>query len=296
MMGDNTMNLADEATVEAILRDELARETRALGSVVPVLRHLLASEGQRLVSDAILARVRGMLADIAAQLVAAGHPGAHDALAETLAGDPALLAFCHALATESHLAERLHHQRSIDPVLSPLLQELIASDTPAIAELAMNALAAQSRFIQSQRRMQLPLTELPAELFAAVLGASGAQGAGRAALLQSYDEGASRIGLLARLVGAMRRGAVAALALDHAGTALFASALAALAGQDRAHAVLACHDGQGMRLALMLRAGGLKPEAIERQFLTLDPAAPLPRDLAVLSPDRARVLLGAGAD
>lgn len=295
-MGDNTMNLADEATAEAMLRDELTRETRALGSVVPVLRHLLASEGQRLVSDAILARVRGMLADLAGQLVTAGHPGAQEALAETLAGDPALLAFCHAFAAESHLADRLHQQRGIDPVLSPLLQELIASETPAIAELAMSALAAQSRFIQSQRRMQLPLTELPAELFAAVLGASGADGAERAALLQSYDEGASRLGLLARLVGAMRRGAVAALALDHAGTALFASAMAAFSGQDRRDAVLACHEGQGMRLALMLRAAGLESEAIERQFLTLDPAAPLPRDLAALSPDRARLLLGAGAE
>lgn len=295
MMGDETMDRADEATAEAILRDELARETRALGSVVPVLRHLLASEGQRLVSDAVLARVRGMLSDLAAQLVAAGHPGPQEALAETLAGDPGLLGFCHALAAESHLAERLHQQRGIDPVLSPLLQELIASDTPAIAELAMNALAAQSRFIQSQRRMQLPLSELPAELFDAVLK-TGREGPGLVAVRQAYDEGASRLGLLARLVAAMRRGAVAALALDHAGPALFPSALAALAGQTRAHAVLACHEGQGMRLALTLRAAGLAPDAIERQFLTLDPAAALPRDLVALSPERARLLLGAGAD
>ncbi len=294
-MGDDTMDPADEATAEANLRDELARETRALGSVVPVLRHLLASEGQRLVSDAILARVRGMLGDLAAQLIAAGHAGPQETLAETLAADPALLAFCHALAAESHLAERLHQQRGIDPVLSPLLQELIASDIPAIAELAMNALAAQSRFIQSQRRMQLPLGELPAELFDAVLG-TGLDRAARTRLQQAYDEGASRLGLLARLVAAMRRGAVAALALDHAGSALFASALSALAGLTRAHAVLACHEGQGMRLGLALRVAGLAPEAIERQFLTLDPAAPLSRDLALLSPDRARLLLAADVD
>lgn len=294
-MGDDTMDPADEATAEANLRDELARETRALGSVVPVLRHLLASEGQRLVSDAILARVRGMLGDLAAQLIAAGHAGPQETLAETLAADPALLAFCHALAAESHLAERLHQQRGIDPVLSPLLQELIASDIPAIAELAMNALAAQSRFIQSQRRMQLPLGELPAELFDAVLG-TGLDRAARTRLQQAYDEGASRLGLLARLVAAMRRGAVAALALDHAGSALFASALSALAGLTRAHAVLACHEGQGMRLGLALRVAGLAPEAIERQFLTLDPAAPLSRDLALLPPDRARLLLAADVD
>lgn len=295
MMGETTMDPADEATAEAILRDELARETRALGSVVPVLRHLLASEGQRLVSDAVLARVRGMLGDLAAQLIAAGHAGSPEALAESLAADPELLAFCHALAAESHLAERLHQQRGIDPVLSPLLQELIASDTPAIAELAMNTLAAQSRFIQTQRRMQLPLAELPAELFGAVLKA-GIGAEPLAPLQQAYDEGASRLGLLARLVAAMRRGAVAALTLDHAGPALFASALATLSGQARGSAVLACHEGQGARLALSLRAAGMTPEAIERQFLTLDPADPMPRHLALLSPERARVLLGAAAD
>ncbi|MFN3863065.1 MAG: hypothetical protein ACK4RT_02165 [Erythrobacter sp.] len=292
MMGETTMNLADEATAEAVLRAELARETRALGSVVPVLRHLLASEGQRLVSDAVLARVRGMLGDLAAQLFAAGHTGPPEALIESLAADPGLLVFCHALAAESQLCERLHQQRGLDPVLSPLLQELIASDIPAIAELAMNTLAAQSRFVQTQRRMQLPLAELPAELFAAVLRAGG-NPAACAVLQQSYDEGASRLGLLARLVAAMRRGAVAALALDHAGPSLFASALATLASQTRETAVLACHEGQGVRLALALRTAGLTPEAIERQFLTLHPAAPMPRELAALSPERARLLLGA---
>jgi hypothetical protein len=301
------MDLTDLGTVDAILRDELSRESRALGSVVPVLRHLLVSEGQRLVSDAILARVRGMLSDIASQLLAAGagrHPAlrtgvssdadAVEDMADRLASEAALLAFCHALAAESHLAERLHQQRGIDPVLSPLLQELIASDTPAIAELAMNALAAQSRFIQSQRRMELPLGELPAELFHKILAGYAGKDA-LAALQQNYDEAASRIGLLARLVSAMRRGAIAGLALDHAGLALFASAFAALADQPRSHSVLACHEGQGARLALGLRAAGLEPEAIERQFLLIDPAAGLPRDLAELSPERARQLLAAAA-
>jgi hypothetical protein len=306
-MGDETMDLADGATVELILRDELARESRVLGSVVPVLRHLLASEGQRLVNDAILARVRGMLSDLAAQLIAAGaghdpslrYPDGdasqgRDALAEALAGDAALLAHCHALAAESQLAERLHQHHGIDPVLSPLLQELIASDEPVIAELAMSALAAQSRFIQSQRRMELPLGELPAELFHS-LTASHVHDAGAARLLQAtYDEGAGRLGLLARLVSAMRRGAIAALALDHAGLALFASALATLSREPREQAVMACQEGQGARLALALRSAGAGPEAIARQFLLIDPAARAPQGLADITPERARMLLGAG--
>ncbi len=308
MMGEEAMTLATASPVETILRQELARENRALGAVVPALRHLLASEGQRLVTDAILARVRGMLSDLAAQLLALdegrdpalrllddGNAEARDALAEELAGDPALLTLCHALAAESQLAERLHKQRAIDPVLSPLLQELIASDAPRVAELAMNALAAQSRFIQSQRRMELPLGELPAELFHGLI-AGRAQTAAVDAVRQAYDEGAGRLGLLARLVSAMRRGAVAALAVDHAGPALFASALAAFARLPREQAVLACHEQQGARLALALRAAGQGAEAIERQLLLVDPVARLPRDIAAIPPERASLLLGAGAD
>ena len=300
------MDLADGAMVEAKLREELARETRALGSVVPVLRHMLANEGQRLVTDAILARVRGMLADLAAQLLAIGegrdpalrHAESEgqgsDALAEALAGDAPLLAHCHALATESQLAERLHLNRAIDPVLSPLLQELIASDNPVIAELAMNALAAQSRFIQTQRRMSLPLGELPPELFHAITAAHVPDREALRRLCAGYDEGASRLGLLARLASAMRRGAIAALALDHAGPALFASALAALARSAREGVVLACHEGQVARLALLLRSAGLDADAVARQFLLLDPAARPLHDLAAISPERARLLLDAG--
>ena len=306
MMGDETMDLADGGALEAALRDALARETRALATLVPVLRHMLASEGHRLVSEAVLARVRGMLSDLAAQLLAAaagrdaalrqsapGDPRTHDALADALAGDPLLLAHCHALAAESLAAERLHQHHGIDPVLSPLLQELIAADDPVVAELAMNTLAAQSRFIQSQRRMELPLGELPAELFHDLTARHLGQGDVARRLHESYDEGASRLGLLARLVSAMRRGAVAALALDHAGLALFASAVSVMAREVREDAVLACQDGQGARLALMLRSAGLAPEAIARLFPLVDPAAQAPQGLEDISPERARMLLGA---
>lgn len=303
------MDLADGGALEAALRDELARETRALASLVPVLRHMLASDGHRLVSDAVLARVRGMLSDLAAQLLAAAagrDPAvrlpadadrrAHDALADALAGDPLLLAHCHALAAESLTAERLHQHHGLDPVLSPLLQELIAAEDPLVAELAMNTLAAQSRFIQSQRRMELPLSELPAELFHALtarhLGADERGGDAARRLHETYDEGASRLGLLARLVSAMRRGAIAALALDHAGLALFASAVAALGREEREDAVLACQEGQGARLALMLRSAGMSPENIARIFPLVDPASRAPQGLEDIAPERARLLLG----
>lgn len=311
-MGEDTMDLAADNDVEAILRDELARENRALSAVVPVLRHLLESDSHALVSEAILARVRGMIFDLSAQLLAAAagrdpasrspvasDVAALDALAAALSGNAPLLAFCHALANESLLAERFQQRHAIDPVLSPLLQELIASDDSAVAALAMSTLAAQSRFMQSQRRMELPLGELPAEVLNAVLASSGALVETEAALRRmqdSYDEAASRLGLLARLVSAMRRGAVAALALDHAGLALFASALAAHSRQPRERGVLACHQGQGARLALALRSAGLGFPAIERQFLLVEPAARMPRAIAALSAERAWVLLNEGDD
>lgn len=306
-MGEVTMDLAADDAVEAILRGGLAREARALTAVVPVLRHLLGSDAQGLVSDAILARVRGMILDIAAQLSAAGSgrdpaargaggdPAGIDALAESLMDDETLLAHCHALATESLVADRLQQRHAIDPVLSPLLQELIAAEDPAVASLAMATLAAQSRFVQGQRRMELPLGELQAELFHALLARADAPGSASIARLQSgYDEAASRLGLLARLVAAMRRGAVAALAIDHAGLALFASTLARETRAERGAVVLACHEGQSLRLALLLRAAGLAGPAIERQLVLAGPAAQLPAAIGALPPARAAALLAAG--
>ena len=302
------MDMAGDDAVEAILRDGAARELRALSAVVPVLRHLLGAEARGLVSDALLARVRGMIVDLSAQLLAArsGHDPASrsgsedraavDGLAATLFADERLLTHCHALAAESLIGERLQQRHGIDPVLTGLVQELIASQDSGVSALAMQTLAAQSRFVQSQRRMELPLGELPAELFHAVLAcaqtATG-EGAGLSRLQSGYDEAMSRLGLLARLVSAMRRGAVAALALDHAGIALFASALAAETRSARHHAVLACHEGQALRLALMLRTAGQAPAMIGRQLELVDPAASLPEILAALSPERAAALLGA---
>ena len=308
------MDHAADRNVEALLKGELARENRAMTAVVPVLRHLLASEAQNLLSDAVIARVCGMIIDCAAQLLAAMEgrdpatrsvhhrdPVALDRWADALMQDEALLGFCHALAHEGLLADRFQQRHAIDPVLSPLLQELIASSDPSIAALAMSALAAQSRFLQTQRRMELPLGELPAELFHAVIACGHAMApdsqarAGITQLQHSYDEATSRLGLLARLVAAMRRGAFAALALDHAGLALFATALSARHRQSHGDWVLACHEGQGLRLALALRAAEVSLPAIERQFLLVEPAARLPRAIAELSAERAAALLLAGA-
>ena len=167
--------------------------------------------------------------------------------------------------------------------------------------LAMTTLAAQSRFMQGQRRMGLPLGELPADLFSAVLEVcedtrfamvDRPDAAALAHLRRRFDEGAGRQGLLARLVSAMRGGTLAALALNHAGLALFVSGLAAMTRQPRALAILACHEGQAVRLALSLRAAGLEPAAVEAQFAVLGQIEALRNGAATLPPERAQALLG----
>ena len=73
--------------------------------------------------------------------------------------------------------------------------------------------------------------------------------------------------------------------------AFFVSALALASGQDRDMAVLATNEGQLARLALALRAAGLKPAGVEEQFLALHPDVALPEGFETLGADRAAALL-----
>ena len=92
---------------------------------------------------------------------------------------------------------------------------------------------------------------------------------------------------------AMGQKAVRALAIDHAGLAIFSTALAMASGQDRAVTVLSFADRQFARLALALRAAGLKQQAVEEQFLFLHPEIALPDGFDMLRADRAAALLAA---
>ena len=296
-------------TVENVLREALDHGDAVLGTIAPILSHLLANDDHSIFSDEVIARVRGMFADAARQLLdavaqAAGtgegresDPARIDALALDLARVPGLLGHIHALALEWQLTERLHTQIGLDPVLSPLMQALIASPDAATAAAAMHLLAAQARFAQSQRRMQLPLEELPADLLHGCLGALHTQvgdgAAAEAAIRSRFDEARSRAGLIARLITGMGGGALAALAVGHGGVAMFLSALALANAQDRDLAVRATNDSQLARLALMLRAAGMKPAAIEEQFLALHPEVVLPPGFDALGADRAAAILAA---
>ena len=299
-----------EHSVELRLRDELVRGDATVAGAGPVLRHLLAHDDHALFGDETIARVRGMIAHLAAQLLFARGEAAgaddladyvterQDDLAQALCEDAAILAHAHALTIEAQLAELLQSRSGIDAVLPPLVQERAAAGDANLAALAMAVLAAQARFMQQHRRMELPLGELPGELFHQVLMLHRAHGADDEAVAEeaerrlraAYDEGAARLSLLARLVMGDADGV---LELDNAGVAIFATGLAMASSQERDRVVLALADRQSARLALSLRAAGLAHPAVERQLLHVRAETALPESFDLLAADRAAALLAA---
>ena len=294
------------------LRCALARGDRTLSKIEPILGHLLSTPDHSLFSDEIIARLRGMLNDLAWQILrvqaeATGQSGREafaerhgEALAAHFQTRGALLSHCHALAVEWQLTERLETQNGLDPVLSPVLQALIAHPDPSMASAAMSALAAQARFAQAQRRMELPLAELPADLFHETLLAWRAYNGERASdaltraeskLRSGHDESAGRLALFARLIAGAGKDGLDALIPDQAGAGLFFTALAARSGQERVFAILSSNARQIARLALGLRAAGLDAGQIDEVLLRLHPqAAPIP-ELDRISGEDARRML-----
>lgn len=300
------------------MREELAHGDAMIGTIAPILRHLLANDEHSVFSDEILAALRGMMNHVASQLLdalnaAAGTPEARDhapaqlaALVDGFVGHPGFLSHVHALALEWKLALRMEARLALDPVISPLLQALVASPDQQVAASSMALLASQARFAQTQRRMQLPLTELPGDLLHATLvamrGMAGEDpetlaihAAAEQTIRDSYDESRTRLGLISRLVMGMGGGATAALSVTHAGVPIFLSALALASGQDRDMVVLSTNEGQVARLALALRASGLRANAIEEQFGSLHPDVILPEGFENLGSDHAAALLARSA-
>lgn len=298
-------------SVERILREELGRGDAMIATSRPILRHLVANDDQGLFNDEAVARIRGMMTHVASQLLFAQAAVAdardpaeyaaerHEALLQALFEETAFLAHAHALTLEAQIAERLRGRGGIDSVLTPLVQELAAAKEAETAALAMAVLAAQARFMQHHRRMELPLGELPGDLFHRALLVLRSRGGApeeqalevERRLREDYDEAAGRLGLLSRMVMALGQKATRALSIDHAGLAIFSSALAMATGQERDLTVLSFADRQFARLALGLRAAGLKQQAVEEHFLYLHPQVALPEGFDMLRADRAAALL-----
>lgn len=309
-MNDEILDPTSAKQVEQALRDMLASGDVAIATTRPILRHLLANRDHFLFSDEVIARVRGMIGHIAWQLLFAraqaddiADPGefaeSHQPeLMQLLSDDVAFLAHAHALTLELQLAEQMQRRSGIDCVLSPLLQEQAASSDTQLATSAMRVLAAQARFIQQQRRMEMPLSELSGDLFHKALllmrtqaGDSQAAEDAEHRLWAEYDESLSRIGQITRLVMGLGRGASKALSINHSGLAIFSTALAMASGQDRNLAILSFGENQLVRLAVTLRAAGLKHHSVAEQFVYIHPDRELPDGLDQLSADQAAEML-----
>lgn len=205
---------------------------------------MLTTPDHSLFSDEIVARIRGMVDDLAMQVLwaqaeATGQSGREEfadrhrvALAAEFQANSRLLAHCHSLAMEWQLTERLEAQTGLDPVLSPMIQLLIASERDEVASNAMAVLAAQARFAQAQRRMELPLRELPAELVHEVLLAwrhyngerrSDAMVRAETKMRNGFDERLGRLSQLARLITAIGDDAREALMIEDFGQRCFSA-------------------------------------------------------------------------
>lgn len=306
------MHPPSDSPVEMILRDELAHGDGVLQSLAPILGHLVATAGNPLFNDQVVASIRGRAADVARQLLRAQGAAAGlsdpdgfaeagvDELADCLMDQQDFLIHCHALTIEAQTGEALRRRSGIDPVVSPLLQSLIASKDQGLAGGAMAILAAQARFFQHHARMELPLRELPGALFEQVLltwrnfaGADASTVAAQAeGLLRStFDEGMSRIGLLNRMITVLGKDARPALAVSNGGVSLFASALALVSEQSRDTIVVATSEQLVGRLALSLRAAGLDARDVAEQFAYFHPDIDLPDGFESLRQDRAQELL-----
>ena len=310
-----------QSTMTLLISNELAADDLALANCAPIMRHLLWNQHVPIYGELIVARVRGMFLDVARQLVialahAAGQADpqawAHEAagdLAALLAENPIFLAHFHALALEWQLAERLQARAALDPVVSRFLKAEIASVDPEIAGTAMDLLAAQARFGQAQRSMQLPLAELPGDLFHVAMltmrtyvgdevSADGYAVIAERTLRAGFDEQRSRLALVRRVLDAVKidqtgsiEQANRALDLEQSGVALFLTALANASALSREAVTMATTDGQRLRLALALCASGLDRPAMTAQFYTIHPEAMLPGAVSNLDPHGAAALL-----
>jgi hypothetical protein len=298
----NSETSPGSASTDARWRRALVRGDAVLASVPAVLRHLLVHDDGALFAEDVLARTRGMLADLSRQvaLALAGgdgpapDPALVEAVSPALIAVPGLLAHLHATAIEWQVTEGLQARLGLDPVLSPLVQALVASPDSETGAAAMRMLTAQARFAQGQRQMRLPLGELPPDLVHALLEAIrevDREDAAARAIRAGYDESASRLGLLARLVTGMGAGAIAALSLGHGGLALFATTMAIACDLPRDACIFATQEAEATRLALALRAAGLRPVVIEENLLALNPGARAPFGIAGVTPERACALL-----
>ena len=288
----------------ASLGDQLAAANRVVRGAPAILHYLVSAEGHDLFSEELVARTRGLLASLALVILRTGADRVSRsraaALVDALAAEPALLAHCHALALEGQLMARLAEPGGVDSVVPPLVQAAIASSDADRAAGAMRLLAAQARFAQAQLRMELPPSELPADLLHAALqtfvdleGASGLPVCDT--IRAGFDEGLGRQGLIGNFILGIDGGLLACLDPGQAGVSVFATALALATGHGRDAIVQTMSEGQKTRLALTLLGAGLGLPQTEHVLAVIHPDGILPEMAGLTREDALNLLTGDGA-
>lgn len=305
-MNGNAMNRSSAVEVELAMREALSKSDTAFQGIAPVLNHMLDESWPTIVTEESLAHVRGMARGLTEELSASGTQDAPinesglEAFGQKLLGDSSLLQHCFTLAIEGQVMEQLAGDQAIERVLSPLLQELVGSENQTTAELAMSCIAAQSRFAQSHNRMRTQLAELPPLLFHSVLSKwqefvakhqPGMPIRAVEALRKQYDESATRVAIMERLVSTIGSGSRAALDLSHGGFSLFVTAVAKASSQPRDHSILACKELASPRLGLSLKAAGLELNEIEETLALLGDATLSVSGIGQILPDQAQSIL-----
>lgn len=301
-------------SVDAALHECIAHGEAVIAECTPVLRHLLVIDDPMLFSDRVVAHSRGMLTHIAHQLIGSMDTIPSDknelsryledveSLYNALMKDSELLACVHAEALEWQLADRLELQLGLDPVMPPLVQELVRSANTELAQLAKEVQAVQANGAQMARRMEMPLKELPAEIFHKVLMIferkhRGTQQAHKVVQLcetlrKSYAERKRRVNKIARLLVLLGSRLREALSIEKAGVAIFATALAAASGEDRERVIYSFSESQASRLGLTMRAAGFGEEQIRQQIACLYPGLVVRMPYHTIASYKARDLLG----
>ncbi len=246
----------------------LADADHRLSACSAVLESQAALGPCGLLDDRTIALVRGMAADLAAQLSGSDH-ALTAAVRAMLVAHRAMLMHLHAIAVEFRLSEALAARRALDPVFPPLVRR--HPDGGAL-------LAAQTRVTDAVRLMRMPLAELPGDLQhiawsirdAACADAHGSPPNGRTPVRADPP---GRIALLQRALLHMADDLALTLHIDEAGVALFLSALALASGMPREMVALATAEDDPLRLALMLRTAGLGRDSAALQLLAIRPDA-----------------------
>ena len=231
----------------------------------------------------VVMRTRGLIDDVVRRAGGGMSETGLSGLANRIARDPVVAAYCHSLAFEWDRLVAFQRRTGTNPIVPPIVE------TPPLASDASRLKAVLGRFAQEQRRLSASIQEMPANVFNALCAIVDETQAEIACSGLRHAERATREAVLA---DALENGALAKARFDplQVGLSLLVSALSRGSGRPRVEGVIALDRTQLARLIVMARAAGADRRATAKLVTTLHGVFCDPRGL----PKRrdARSLLG----